>query len=443
MTKTQQLKTENKNAKSVPRKRGASSFDVVNYAKIVLKEDTIIERTDEELTLQYSEVVPFFDFNNDFITVLSDIARTSSTHKRIIKQKTRMSIGDGFNVAKKKYSLFQRQGGAVTEGEKDILDGLLLSVNAKNESLLKVTEKAFAALYTYGNAYIQIARTKSGDGHTYKAVSLLTKKCLIKKYKTEPSEMVYCQNFMLPNKQRYTIPLYPNFATVEGRPKSVEYSIIHLKLDDPEFETYGLPEITSALLWAGLEYRIPKFNNRKFSEGFMPSAIVQLFGRYSSAEAKKAVKSITDKFTGDAESNKLFVQVLSDEKSAAKVQTIEQKDGAFLELDKMATQKICIAHGWTLGMVGYEQAGSLGNNQNLKTDFLIAYDNIIKPLQEMMAQEFVNVFLNLATNGGDYSLSFSNSIPTAFLGDIDLNEVLTVDERRKILGYEPLNNVTQ
>ena len=69
----------------------------------------------------------------------------------------------------------------------------------------------------------------------------------------------------------------------------------------------------------------------------------------------------------------------------------------------------------------------------------------ISPVQNLFVQNVIQPYLNYIA---DYnpsvqgiSLSFSNSVPVSFMGDIDIKAVLTVDEQRQILGFEPLNNV--
>ena len=57
-----------------------------------------------------------------------------------------------------------------------------------------------------------------------------------------------------------------------------------------------VPDWISAKIYAELEYRIPKFNQSKFENGFTPSAIISLFGSTNQEEAEtlipKMVKSL-------------------------------------------------------------------------------------------------------------------------------------------------------
>ncbi len=419
-------------------------FKVANIAPVVLKEDVLKERTEEQTALSSEDMLPFFDFYNEFYSILADAKRTSPTHSCIVKQKTRMSVGSGFNLSLQKPSLFQRaKAQPPTESDFDKIDSLLLSVNAKNESLLKVCEKAYNSVYTFGNAYIQIAKIKSSGTVSYKIVNLNTKKVLLKKHNKDGviDSVLISNNFYDKSAKVTTVPLFPVFAKIKDR-GNVEYSVLHLKTEDAEFDNYGIPDIVPALLSAGLEYRIPKFNNMLFSNGFMPSAFIQIIGKFTEQEGNALVKKIENKFTGDGQTSKMFIQATTDKDAKAMVQLMDkQKEGSFLELDDMCMQKIVTAHNWSQALVGIKRAGSLGSNQDILTEYLIAYENCIKPMQQYFSDTLVNPILKLMLgeqSGVNYSLSFSNSIPTSFLGGkIDLSKILEEDELRDILGYAP------
>jgi hypothetical protein len=67
---------------------------------------------------------------------------------------------------------------------------------------------------------------------------------------------------------------------------------------------------------------------------------------------------------------------------------------------------------------------------------------VIKPRQNLMLSKIINPYLaeiglyNPALK--DVQFSISNTLPVSFMGDIAVEDNLTQDEKREILGYSPI-----
>jgi capsid portal protein len=207
---------------------------------------------------------------------------------------------------------------------------------------------------------------------------------------------------------------------------------------------WGLPEWVSAKIWAEIEYRIPKFNQSKFENGFTPSAIVNLYGSTNQEEAQELVAAMKSCFTGTGNNSKMFIQALRDETYKADVQILSnQNEGEFLQLQKMAQEAIVSAHRWTVALTGLRQPGSLGSNQMIRSEFEIVYNTVIRPMQRMFLGKFLNPVIQdagiwLGNNWTNIALDIAKPTPVSFMADLTIDKVLTQDEQRAELGFAPL-----
>jgi hypothetical protein len=193
-----------------------------------------------------------------------------------------------------------------------------------------------------------------------------------------------------------------------------------------------------------MEYRIPKYNQGKFVSGFTPSALVTLFASMTPEEAQSWIDKFTDKFTNTGNNSKIFAQVLRDDSAKADVQILEDKnEGNFMNLSQLAKENIITAHRWTPALAGKSVAGTLGSNQQIRSELEIVQNTVIKPAQSLMLTKAVNPIICEAsewmdTDWKDTSLDIVSTMPISFLGDLDPNETLTLNEKRQTLGLEPL-----
>jgi hypothetical protein len=429
---------------------GLLHSDVVNYVRNpVLPEDLHTEPIRSNGVIKMAgDYVRFFDDSDSLLHAISGVYNNSPTTRSIIRQKATLTLGDGFMLmqgrANSLFPTLAKQNVSVTDtAQIQAVDEVLMSVNADNETLSDVLFKAVMEFLTYGNAYVGMARAKKEK--TVKCYSMSFTKGRVKERNKEGemTDVGFNDEWKLrtwSDDNVEKIPLYPRWS--EADEHGVERTVIHLKDHAPGFEYYGLPEWISALEHAANEYRIPKHNGRKLVNRNRPNGILQIFGETSVEEAKKIVKDVKAKFSGLGNNDGLLVQVLRDEKMAAKFTTLEDNDeGSYLELSRTSAQGIVTAHRWTMSLAGLATKGQLGTNEQIRREFEIAYSTVIRPIQNMMMRDFANVFMSeLAQVNAAFKglfLDVANSMPVSFVGEIDVNSVLSNDEKRAIAGYEP------
>lgn len=426
---------------------GLLASEYINRSQSVLPEDFYTEPTrDSGVYSLDGDYIRFFDAADSQLRAINAVYNASPTTRSIIRQKTTLVIGDGFTLMRGRPSsvfLSSVKGEAVQPGDPAfaLFEDALSEVNAEGQSLLDVCELVASEYLTYGNAFFCMSRT----GDKVFAHHLPVVKCRVSERRDGKPSHVGVNNRwkdrQWSGEHVQKIPIYPMWMPDEN---GVEWTVIHLKDYAPGFDYYGLPEWVSALLYAEIEYRIAKFNSSKFENGYMPSGVLQFFGAVSEEEAKEVVKDAKNKFVGTGKNSGLLIQVLSDESLKAHFTQFEQRqEGEFLELSGISAQAIVSAHRWTMSLAGFATKGQLGTNEQIRLEFEIAQNTVIRPLQNMLLRRIVGPFIQALTEGapalnGHY-LQIQNTTPVSFVGDIDIDAVLTSDEKREIAGYAPLN----
>jgi len=360
----------------------------------------------QDLKQVHTEFIPFGQ-NNLFPQYLAELKRKSSTHRSVLAQKTIFTSGAKF----------------VTKN--DNLKSYIRDVNADGESLRDVYKKLADDYYTFGNAYLEGVLYEGGmnlyhvDATTVR-MSKTKKEVYIHpdwaRYKTEQKKMK-------------KIPIYPQVNNSRF--------VIHFKDYEPTFNFYGLPDYVAALEHVAVDYEIGKWNHTKFQNGFQPSAIVEISGDMGEDEAKKMVKEAQKKFVGEGNNGKILFIVKNGDTSPANVQIIkDDQDGSWLDLQKITDQNIITAHRWQPSLSGIVSSGKMNNTGS---EIRIAYDlcmtTVVKDTSDMLLNG-IRTLLFRELNYQPEELMIHFEPPISYITDIDVKEVLTINEQRKLLDED-------
>lgn len=437
-----------------PRPGGLLHSDVVNYVdNPVLRNDRYIEPIQANGIIKLiGDYVRFFDESDSLLHAILSVYNSSPTTRSIIRQKATLTMGDGFMAmqgrANSLFPTLSKQNTVVTDAKVvAALEDILLDINAEGQGLDTVFMETAMEHLTFGNSYVGMGRNKELGLLTCYSMPFVKGRLKKKEEDGDKEGELTIVGFnedwsvkSWSNDNVTEIPLYPEWS--EPDDGGVERTVIHMKDHAPGFEYYGLPEWISAMECAANEYRIAKHNGRKLVNRNRPNGILQLFGETSVDEARKLVADVKKKLSTLGSNDGLLVQVLRDEKLTAKFTPIEDNaEGSYLELSRTSAQGIVTAHRWTMSLAGLATKGQLGTNEQIRREFEIAYSTVIRPFQNMLLRRFVNVFIkelgDLKKEFKGIFLDIANSMPVSFVGDIDINSVLTDDEKRQIAGYEP------
>ncbi len=422
---------------------------------MLVKEDIFNEPSRERLDFTGAKWVRFFTQKDDFLKSLIAIVNNSPTLRRIIEDKTNMVVGDGFIPMKGKSNTLlttSMKGEVITDDSLNDIEDVISQVNLHGQNLQEVLAQLAFDYDAFGNSFCEIVKGKIGsEPFTYiyhvpvynigirkaEADQLIKSVGIYDNWEEVP---LTTDGVFYESEGFREVPMYPDFKKFED---GTQRSVIHVKQYAAGYFYFGLPEWIGAKMWAEMEYRIQRFNTSKFENGFMPSGIMQFFGSITPAEAKKLVEGIESKFTGMANNHKLFVQVLRDEKLKANwIPTSKENEGEFLNLQNLAASAIVVANRWSKSLAGFATAGQLGSNQQIRQEMEYLQSTVIKPRQNLMLSKIINPYLaeiglyNPALK--DVQFSISNTLPVSFMGDIAVEDNLTQDEKREILGYSPI-----
>lgn len=418
-------------------------------------EDIFREPTKEELDYSVFEYVPFSTYDFCRLDKLQAICNNSPTTSGIVQQKVNYFCGDGFYaVPASSMSMLaslrmqKRELEEIEQQQLESLNDFLTEVTPEGENIEEVFQKLSTDFFSFGNAFCEIQRIKVRGVKKYYIRPLPITWCRPKKANSTemyPTHIGVCSDFednydLTPPKSIVKeLPIFPNFEVIDG----VEKSIVHLKKYEPTLVYWGVPDWTSAKIWAEIEYRIQKFNQSKFENGFTPSAIISLFGSANPEEARTVVNAMKDCFTGTGNNSKMFIQALRDPTYKSDIQVLDSSsEGEFMSLQKLAQESIISAHRWSVSLTGLRTSGSLGSNQQIRSEFDIVYSTVIRPVQRLFLTKFLNPVIQdagefLGQNWTNIALDISKPMPVSFAGDIPVEQVLNRNEMRAELGLEP------
>jgi hypothetical protein len=418
--------------------------------------DIFNEPTRERLDMGGNKWVRFFDQNDTFLKSLIAVVNNSPTLRRIINDKTNMVVGDGFIplIGRPNSNLASRNSEQSTFADEqlDYIETYIDKVNLHQQNLAEVITALAHDFDAFGNCFAELVRgegfvyiyhtpvymtafRKAGDDKVVTSIGI---------YDNWEEVPLTSEGTQYANKGFREVPIYPRWS--EKDEYGIDRSIIHIKQYAAGYFYWGLPEWIAAKQWAEIEYFIQRFNSSKFENGFMPSGLLQFFGSMSNAEAKSLLEAIEKKFTGAGNNHKIFMQVLRDEKLRANWVPMSQSyDGEFLQLQELAASNIVTANRWSKSLAGFAQDGQLGTNQQLRQELEYVQNTVVKPRQNLLLSRIINPYIyesTLVDTNLPAGLQFniSNAMPVSFVGDINIDQSLSVDEKRELLGYSPLGN---
>ena len=452
------------NAKRRQAKRqylASSAIRITPNDTLLIQQDIYNEPNRQKLDDSGEKWVRFFTQNNTFQKNLFAIANNSPTLRRIIEDKTSMIAGDGFvPVLGKSNSIISTSKKAVpVTNEKQLADieTAVEKVNLHGQNLQDVLTMLAKDYEMFGNCFAEIVKARIGTEQVcylyhvpvhFFAIHKTGQDRVVREYGVYDCWEEVPLNFNADEASTFTergfreIAAFPLFSDHED---GTQRSIIHLAQYAPGYAYFGLPEWIAARIWAQIEYRTQRLNDSKFENGFMPSGILQVFGSMSNTEAKDLVDAIEDKFTGTGNNHQLFTQVLRDPNYKLQWTPLtKEQEGEFMQLCNMAAENIVTANRWSMALAGKATAGSLGTNQQMRSELEYVQNTVIKPKQNMFCSRVINPFLAILAESNkafkNVQFGISNTMPVSFMGEISVEDNLQVDEKREILGYSPLQN---
>jgi len=453
------MKTQRTNKKIVGNVASFEAHKVVMMGEGVLADDRLREMKDDAIAVSGGGWVSYMSKTQSFLDGVMALLENSGTLNAIIRDKLTLMLAGGLVVSKGRKGVLRvlRKLWEQLTGQEDELQSLndfLSDINKDSEEVLDVIERGFNDFLSGGNGFFEMIKGEGveGTGRFFWLNHWDWTKCQIKAEKRDKDGRIVQGRMVGINDdwQKDTkgdnatvVALYPEWTEMDD---GTQRSVIHVKDYLRGFKYWGGAEWFAVDKFVELEYRVGLYNVSKLKNGYKPSAIIQLFGSKNATEAKKVVADITNAFTDSGNNSKLFVQVLSDERYKANIQVLEDKsDGNYLELTKLAVQRIVTGTRWAMSMAGVETAGKLGNNQQPRAEYEKVNNMVINPLRKK-AIKVIDIVVDNAAEWleekawDEMVFAFGNNSVFSLIDKIDVNAVLSLNERRVMIGAEALDD---
>lgn len=236
------------------------------------------------------------------------------------------------------------------------------------------------------------------------------------------------------------IKTYPAFNPESAQPFSIQ--LYYHRQYDAGLGVYPLPPYIHGLQYIEIDVEIANFHNNNIRNGFSNGTLVQLFkGEPTPEQARKFERKFKDRTTGTDNAGGLIIQFNDNNEKPAEISQIQPSDldKQFLQLNEAVNDEIFTAHNFPPILMGQKADGQLGARNELIEAYEVFHKSYVNQRQAQLDRcleyvaDFVYPGVKLSTQdsefiGIDYIALFQAGI-------------LTKNETREALGFEPLTEV--
>lgn len=370
----------------------------------------------------------FYGEDNLFPDYLISLLQGSATHNAIVMNKVNLILGEGF----KAFGLNVEDTAKIQK---------FINNPYGTEDLNKILKKCIFDYVVFGGFALEIIY--SNDKKSIAQIEHIDFST-IRSGKINPQTGNVDYYYVSPNwNRRYVKDNEPKRLQAYN-PDEIDESnqLLYVKPYFPGNTYYPLPSYIGAVKYIDVDVNTSEFHLNNIKNGMAPSMVVN-FKSIPTEEEQYYIKQQLERELGGPSNAGTFICMFSPDKDSAPefipVQ-LNNADQLYTVLNQLAVQNIITGHQVTSPMLfGIKTEGQLGGNQELITAFNLYNTNVIKPAQMI----FEEVFNNLAlVNNIKADFKLNTKLPVAYsLSESVLLNILTQDELRTLIGYQPLNNI--
>ncbi len=238
--------------------------------------------------------------------------------------------------------------------------------------------------------------------------------------------------------KEYTPRVVKAFNTQD---RSDASQIIYCGIYSPGMEAYYTPDYLASTNWILTDHLTSEFHLSNITNGFSPSFWINFNNGIPTQEERfKIEQQIKEKFTGGGNAGKFVLTFSDDSNSSPDLQPIQLSDAdkQYTVLNELCIQNIMIGHRVVSPMLlGVKTEGQLGGRNEIMQAYELYSNTVIQPLKDM-ALKGLKMVLNVNNINLPITLSEISPLNSMFDADV-LTEVLTQDEIREQLGFQPLD----
>ncbi len=319
---------------------------------------------------------------------LAQMARRSTTHRRIINDKADYISGKGFTF----------------DGSIPALAHLVERVNGDGESLRQVMNKLAFDKALFGNAFMEIVTDAK---HSF--LSLYHQDATLCRLSRDSAHVFLHHNWRQFNvEEARSLPLYPAFTEDDG---GLLRSVVHFKDYEPGFSHYGVPPYIAGMNVSAIAYKTDRWNISRLDNSFQLSGVMMLDSiTDSEQEAERITRIAEEKFAGKP-GQVMFIMKEGDENDNSRfIPITSQNDGDWQALHDQAVTDIVVAHSWFRSLSGLDYSSGFSAERILH-EYEIALNTVILAEQEELLEPIRRVICSIV--GCDASsLQVVNRPPT-------------------------------
>ena len=357
-------------------------------------------------------------YKNRYPDYLLDLFNSSAKHHAIVKGKTDYIVGNGIAI---------RDEGLNTEMVAR-LKKLLKAPNGK-EDLDTLLYKMTLDLEIFGGFALEII-----GNQTHQKIAAIYHADFSKYRKAKDQDGYYFSEDWSKSQPETEYITAFNPQKVGGK------SLLYVKAYHPQSQAYPLPGYLGCVPYIEMDKEIANFHLNSIKNGFMGGTMINFFNGQPTEEEQHAIeRKLYDKFAGSDNANKLVLNFNDSKEQGAEIVALNGNDfdKRFDVLNDTVQQEVFSGHRITdPQLFGINQEG------------IFASRNQLRDAYELFQNTYVNgrqIFLEEVLNGLAQVQGFEGRLyikPTEPLGvgfsEATRASVLTTDEIREELGYEPL-----
>ncbi len=292
--------------------------------------------------------------DNLFPTALAQLARRSTTHRRIINDKADYISGKGF----------------VCPEEAVRTRFFIDNANSRGESLRQVLNLLALDKALFGNAFVEVV---TDSQHSFLALFHQdASKCRLAK---DGAHVLLHHDWAhFTSADVASVPLYPLFE--QGADGNL-HTMIHYKDYEPTFSHYGVPPYVAGLGVSAIAYKTDDWNISRLENSFQLSGVMLLDGGVESEEqAAELMRTAQRRFAGQPGQVMFMIKECDEGDSSRFIPITSSNEGDWKALHDQATTDIVVAHSWFRSLSGLDYSTGFSADRILH-EYEVALNTVI------------------------------------------------------------------
>tara|TARA_R110002167_G_scaffold11990_1_gene51660 strand:+ start:295 stop:2307 length:2013 start_codon:yes stop_codon:yes gene_type:complete len=231
-------------------------------------------------------------------------------------------------------------------------------------------------------------------------------------------------------------------AAFDTKDRTEASQLLYTGSYSPNMDIYYTPDYLAGCNWALVDQRVAEFHLNNIENGFSGSFMISFSNGIPTQEERMQIEqSLTEKFCSASNSGKFILTFSDDKTRTPEITPITSSDldKQYIALQELLVTNILTAHRVTSKtLMGIDSASGFSSNAdelNAASNFY--HNTVIRGFQMNILDTLQTIF---DVNNMDLEVSFVQLKPiTVKFTNQDLAAVLTPNEIREELGYEPID----